>query len=68
MRHVTQQNIRQPSVMVKVNSLHYLPRERKQNYDFNKSGVPCTVNVYFINIIKDILVVGISEHGTSGKH
>lgn len=54
--------------MVKVNSLHYLPRERKQNYDFNKSGVPCTVNVYFINIIKDILVVGISEHGTSGKH
>lgn len=54
--------------MGKVNPLHYLPRKRKQNYHFNKSGVPCTVNVYFINIIKGIPVVGISEHGTSGKH
>lgn len=55
--------------MGKENLLYYLPRERKQNYSSNGPGLPfCVVNVYFINIIKDVPGVSVSEHGTLGKH
>lgn len=55
--------------MGKENLLYYLPGERKQIYSSNGPGLPFRVaNVYFINIIKDVPGVRISEHGTLGKH
>lgn len=54
--------------MGKANLLHYLPRERKQNYGFNGPGLPfCVVNVCSINIIKAIPGAGIGEHSTLGN-